>query len=353
MEGASRWDAICVGAGITSLAFGAQVVKRHPGARILVIDKHGVAGGYATVFQRPKAGAAFDCSLHKLSGMGDGGNLRRIFADLGLDKELGLKIPADYFEACLPGGAIRFGNGVDSFRQALLERFPHERAGLHRFFDEVAIHGRNGYHQFQMMDGTFEPDFAQLRHAHKHLKHVTVADALAERVDDPWLREILAATGIYVGGFPEDLGYPTSCTSSTRRSRKAMRMSRARRSACRTCSRAASSRPAAGYCWERGPQDHQRRRRPRARRDDGEGRFPRGPRVPRRGPALRAAHAVRRRAGAGTRTAQAGPPEAVALDDDRVPDDGRGAGRTGPRQHGNDGVACGADASRAARAGRG
>ena len=207
MDAGSRWDAICVGAGITSLAFGAQVVKRHPGARILVIDKHGVPGGYATVFQRPKAGAAFDCSLHKLSGMGEGGNLRRIFADLGLDGELGLKVPADYFEACLPGGSIRFGNGVDAFRQALQDRFPHERAGLDRFFDEVAVHGRNGYHQFQMMDGTFEPDFAQLRYAHKHLKHVTVAQALAERINDPWLREILAATGIYVGGFAEDLGY--------------------------------------------------------------------------------------------------------------------------------------------------
>ena len=204
---AGHWDAICIGAGITSLAFGAQVVRRHPGARILVIDKHAVPGGYATVFQRPKADAAFDCSLHKLSGMGEGGNLRRIFADLGLDDELRLKIPDDYFEAVLPDGSIRCGNGVEAFRAALCVRFPHERAGLDRFFEEVAIHGRNGYYQFQMMDGSFEPDFTQLRYAHRHLKHLTVAQALAERIGNPWLREILAATGIYVGGFPEDLGY--------------------------------------------------------------------------------------------------------------------------------------------------
>jgi phytoene dehydrogenase-like protein len=159
------------------------------------------------VFQRPKADAAFDCSLHKLSGMGEGGNLRRIFADLGLADELRLKIPDDYFEAVLPDGSIRCGNGVEAFRAALCARFPHERAGLDRFFEEVAIHGRNGYYQFQMMDGSFEPDFAQLRYAHRHLKHLTVAQALAERIGNPWLREILAATGIYVGGFPEDLGY--------------------------------------------------------------------------------------------------------------------------------------------------
>jgi len=204
---AGHWDAICIGAGITSLAFGAQVVRRHPGARILVIDKHAVPGGYATVFQRPKAEATFDCSLHKLSGMGEGGNLRRILTGLGLADELRLKVPDDYFEAVLPDGGIRLGNGVEAFRAALCARFPHERAGLDRFFEEVAIHGRNGYYQFQMMDGSFEPDFAQLRYAHRHLKHLTVAQALAERVGNPWLREILAATGIYVGGFPEDLGY--------------------------------------------------------------------------------------------------------------------------------------------------
>jgi all-trans-retinol 13,14-reductase len=201
------WDAICVGAGITSLAFGAQVVQRHPSARILVIDKHSVPGGYATVFERPKAGAVFDCSLHKLSGMGEGGNLQRIFAELGLDEALSLKYPDDYFEACLPGRSFKLGNDVEEFRQILSREFPHEQAGLDRFFDEVAVHGRNGYYQFQMMEGSFEADFSQLRYAHKHLKNVTVAQALAERIQDSELRDILAATGVYVGGYPEDLGY--------------------------------------------------------------------------------------------------------------------------------------------------
>lgn len=207
MSGAGDWDAICIGAGITSLAFGAQLVQRHPAARILVIDKHSVPGGYATVFQRPKAAATFDCSLHKLSGMGEGGNLHRILAGLGLGAELTFKYPTDYFEACLPGRTIRFGNSVGAFQRSLSEQFPHEQAGLDQFFDEVAVHGRNGYFQFQMMDGSFDADFAQLRYAHRHLKNISVAQALAQRFDDPYLREILAATGIYVGGFPEDLGY--------------------------------------------------------------------------------------------------------------------------------------------------
>ena len=85
------WDVICVGAGITSLVFGAVLVRQRPGTRVLVIDKHTSPGGYATNFTRPKQGAYFDCSLHKLSGTQvDGGNLGRIFSALDLSAEVEL-----------------------------------------------------------------------------------------------------------------------------------------------------------------------------------------------------------------------------------------------------------------------
>ncbi len=201
------WDAICVGAGITSLAFGAQLALRHPNARILIIEKHSVPGGYATAFRRPKAGAVFDCSLHKLSGMQEGGNLKRILSDLGLDGKLGLKYPKDYFEVCLPGGNIKLGNNAEAVLQTLINRYPEEATALCEFFEEVSVHGKNGYYQFQMMNGTYEPDFSQLRYAHRHLKSISVRDAFEKRFKNGFLKEILGATGIYVGGFPEDLGY--------------------------------------------------------------------------------------------------------------------------------------------------
>lgn len=204
----SSWDAICVGAGITSLAFAAQVAMRERNARILLIDKHAVPGGYASVFTRPKAGAVFDCSLHKLSGTGDGGNLRRIFADLGLDQELKLEVSRTYFDAVLPGGRrVVLPNDGEACESALCESFPAHAAAIREFFREVNVYGRHGYYQFQMLEGSYEADMAELRHAHRHLKNITVAEALGSRIADPWLSEILGATGIYVGGYPEDLGY--------------------------------------------------------------------------------------------------------------------------------------------------
>jgi len=203
----ARWDAICIGAGITSLAFGANVVAKHASARILVIDKHTAPGGYATQFARPKAGAIFDCSLHKLTGMQPGGNLRRMFNGLGLSQALDLIEHPDHFEACLPNETLRLGNSPEEVKEALLNRFPEERQGILQFFDEVEVHGRNSYYQFQIMNGTYEVDFKQIRLAHRNLKNITVADAIAARVNDGYLRDILAAPCVYVGGFAEDLSY--------------------------------------------------------------------------------------------------------------------------------------------------
>lgn len=202
-----QWDVICVGAGITTLAFGAQLVRRFPSTRMLIIDKHAVPGGYATVFHRPKAPGTFDCSLHKLSGIGVGGNLKRILRDLELENDLSLIVPEDYFEAILPDKTIVVENKAEAFESALIQQFPEESEAIHQFFEEVGTHGRNGYYQFQVLDGSFDPDFSQLRYAHRHLKNISVKEALEDRFKNGYLKELIAATGIYVGGYPEDLGY--------------------------------------------------------------------------------------------------------------------------------------------------
>lgn len=202
-----RWDAIFVGAGITSLACAALMLQRNPKLRLLMLDKHIVPGGYASVFQRPKNGAIFDCSLHKLSGMKQGGNLLRIIEALGLNKDLNFIYPDDYYHAHSAQAAFDLPNDDVALEASLYARFPTEMKGIKTFFDQVRTYGRNGYYQFQMMEGTFLPDVKELRYAHKVLKNKTVEQGINELVSDPLLREILAAPGIYVGGYPEDLGY--------------------------------------------------------------------------------------------------------------------------------------------------
>lgn len=199
------WDVICVGAGISTLALGAQLAKLAPHMRVLVIDKHYVPGGYASVFYRRKK--RFDCSLHKLSGMGEGGNLRAIMASLNLGDDVQAVPTSEYFHIAAPGIKAELPGEGPGTQTTLKALFPHESAAIDAFFAEVNSHGRNGYYQLQMLDGSFEPNLQELRFAHRHLKTITVAEALAARFSSPLLREILAAPGVYVGGFPEDLSY--------------------------------------------------------------------------------------------------------------------------------------------------
>lgn len=205
----NAWDAVCIGSGITSLAFCAQVTKIDPNAKLLVLEKHVVPGGYATLFTRPrKTDAYFDCSMHKISGSQlNGGNFRRLFDEMELGRDLELIEHPDHFEACLPNKEIKLPNDPTQVHAILNKEFPHEKKGLDQYFDELLTHGKDAYYHYQIMEGSYDVDIKDLRFAHRNLKNITVSHALNERFSDGLLIEILAAATIYVGGFSEDMSY--------------------------------------------------------------------------------------------------------------------------------------------------
>lgn len=205
------WDVICLGAGLTSLAFAAQLVQRHPGVRVLVLEKHHVPGGYASVFHRPRQSAMFDCSLHKLSGMRGEGNLKRILDDMGLSHELELVYPASFLQASFESGNVTLPNNAEQTRALLKQRYPRDVAGIDQFFADVELHGKNAYFQFQMMAGQYDVNvpqlIADLRFALKNLRGITVQEAFRKLFHSEELRELLALPVGYVGGYPEDFSY--------------------------------------------------------------------------------------------------------------------------------------------------
>ncbi|MEZ5840424.1 MAG: NAD(P)-binding protein [Hyphomicrobiales bacterium] len=184
-----------------------QLTKFRPGTRVLLIDKHSRPGGYATNFERPKQAARLDCSLHKLSGMGGEGNLRRILGGLGADEALSFIHPDHYFAAILPDRRIVLPNEAAATEAVLAEVFPTEREGLAQFFQDAASHGKDGYFQYQMLSGDYRPDMKALRAAHRTLKRVTVAEKLDGLFSSSELKNILAAPAVYVGAFPEEISY--------------------------------------------------------------------------------------------------------------------------------------------------
>ena len=200
------WDLVCVGTGISALTYGALRLREAPGQRMLFLEQHNVPGGYSSEFVRPKQGARFDCSLHKLTGMGETGNLRQLFRELDLESRVELVFSPAWFQVA--GGVELMLDQVSSrMRDALCEAFPDEAAAIDAFLYEVEVHGRNSYMQFEVMLGRFEPDFKALRVAHRTLKTITVLDALRARFKDPRLIEILSLPAIYIGAFPEQCAY--------------------------------------------------------------------------------------------------------------------------------------------------
>lgn len=202
----NSWDVICIGSGISALTYAASITARNPALRMLVLEQHSVPGGYSSEFHRPKQGARFDCSLHKLTGMGDSGNLRQIFRELELENAVRLCFSPMWFDVA-DSPSLPISSDPNEAHRTLCHAFPDQQAGLAQFFQDVAIHGRNSYMQFQIMQGQYDPDFKALRFAHKNFKNVTVLEALRERFSDDRLVELLSVPTIYVGAFPEQCSY--------------------------------------------------------------------------------------------------------------------------------------------------
>src|SRR5580704_10557961 len=74
---ADQWDAIVIGSGIGGLAAAALLAK-HGGKRVLVLERHYVAGGFTHTFHRP--GYEWDVGVHYVGQVQDAASpLRRIF----------------------------------------------------------------------------------------------------------------------------------------------------------------------------------------------------------------------------------------------------------------------------------
>lgn len=202
-----KFDAAFVGAGITSLACAALLLKKNPNLNVLLIDKHILPGGYASHFFREKVNAIFDCSLHKLSGVENGGNLIRILKKLNIAEKIKFSKSPIFFQAYQSLKTYTLRNNPDLFKSDLKEAFPEESAGINEFFNHVELYGKNSYYQYQIMNNTYLPDIEDLQYARKYLKNKTIKDMFDILFTDKTIKNILGAPAIYVGGLVSELSY--------------------------------------------------------------------------------------------------------------------------------------------------
>jgi prolycopene isomerase len=207
------YDAIVIGAGLGGLA--AATTLAHSGLKTLLLERHNVPGGYATSFCRGRY--EFEVALHELSGIGPPerrGNTYRALEYLGVtDKVEFLHVPELYRVVCLepsasgPGLDITLPVGREQFESALIEAFPHEAQGIHRFLDRVFAFGRD-YARYLRERRKIHPASVPFRFPNlvRYLP-TTWGQVLDRDVKDPAARAVLSAYWGYVGMPPSQISF--------------------------------------------------------------------------------------------------------------------------------------------------
>lgn len=178
------FDVVVVGAGISSLTAAALLAKR--GRSVLVLDRHYVAGGNATIFKRP--GYEFDVGLHYIGNCQDGGFFPRVLASAGADAVRFREMDPDGFDRLVfPDFEFRVPKGVERYRDRLVEHFPSERAGIDRYIAFL-----EGFGALQKLSTSPSPGL--MPKAWPALRYLTapLSRVFDDCTRDPKLRAVLA-----------------------------------------------------------------------------------------------------------------------------------------------------------------
>ena len=131
---AEQWDAIVIGSGPGGLTTAACLGSA--GMRVLVLERHDVAGGNMQVFRRHHGNDwyEFDVGVHYIGECQPGGLFPTILDALGVGDRMHWRpLDPDGFDTLqFPDFTFRVPAGWDEYERRLVEQFPTERAGIER-----------------------------------------------------------------------------------------------------------------------------------------------------------------------------------------------------------------------------
>ena len=130
----STFDVIVIGSGIGGLVTATQLAAK--GANVLVLERYLIPGGSAGYFERD--GYRFDVGASMIFGFGKQGTTNLLTRALDA-VNVSLETIPDFVQIHyhLPGKLeIKVHRDYEKFLQELTAKFPHERKGIRRFYDE-------------------------------------------------------------------------------------------------------------------------------------------------------------------------------------------------------------------------
>ncbi len=182
------FDVIVIGAGPGGLTAAVLLARR--GRSVLVLERHAVAGGNATVFNRP--GYQFDVGLHYLGDCGPDGMIPKILHAAGInDIDFRELDPSGFDTLIFPDFTFHVPRGIDAYRARLIERFPDEVKGIDRYLAVLsgirALQGLSGGGMRQAIRSVW-----RARTAIWH-RNRTLLQFFERHINDRRLRAVLAA----------------------------------------------------------------------------------------------------------------------------------------------------------------
>jgi prolycopene isomerase len=130
----NHYDVIIIGSGIGGLVTATQLAAK--GAKVLVLERYLIPGGSAGYFERK--GYRFDVGASMIFGFGQQGTtnlLTRALDTIQMRIET-ISDPTQIYYHLPDGLEIKVHRDYQAFLAELNQRFPHEKEGIKRFYDE-------------------------------------------------------------------------------------------------------------------------------------------------------------------------------------------------------------------------
>ena len=194
-------DELIIGAGLAGLSYGLTSVE--PSYKVAIVESHTKPGGYATNFFRNRRKHIFDCSQHKITGIGENGNLRNAFERMGVWEKLDFKTFNHLATVVVKGKHYLVPSDTTRLEAYLLEQFPHEAKGIRQFIKDILTHGKQNYMFARMLLGEYEVNRDLLPES-RQLQRLTTKAYYRTLFGDEDLVELLGAIAIYLGAIANE-----------------------------------------------------------------------------------------------------------------------------------------------------
>ena len=133
------WDVIVIGSGLGGLSAAARLALA--GLRVLVLEQHVFAGGYAHHFLRKVRGTKivydFDVALHQTGDLLPGRSMHRVLTELEVLPRIELNRFDIAYRSRGPRHDLRIPAAADAYEALLVELYPEQASGVRDLFQHL------------------------------------------------------------------------------------------------------------------------------------------------------------------------------------------------------------------------